>query len=151
MKEEIMIMEIIISVMLLLVGIFVLIMIHVCIVGRAFRRGFGDGVLQRASVPHIRVGGLTPHELNKLPWFEYKEGEIGANTITTTTNPTECAVCLDHFKVGDKCRLLPNCHHCFHASCVDPWLIKSPFCPICRASTRPPSKVCLDIGEGSNV
>ena len=150
MKEEIMVMEIIISVMLLLLGIVVLIMIHVCIVGRAFRRGFGDGVLQRGSLPNIRAGGLTPHDLNKLPCFEYKEGEKGTNA-TTSSNSTECAVCLDNFKVGDKCRVLPNCHHCFHVSCVDLWLIKSPLCPICRAPTRPPSKVCSDVDEGSNV
>lgn len=162
MKEEIMLMEIIISpitisVILLLLGIVVLIMIHVCVVGRAFRRGFGDGVLQRGSLPNIRAGGLTPHDLNKLPCFEYREGEKGTNTTssstttTTTSSPTECAVCLDNFKLGDKCRVLPHCEHCFHVSCVDLWLIKSPLCPICRAPTKPPSKVCSDVGEGSNV
>uniref|UniRef100_A0A803Q0R4 RING-type E3 ubiquitin transferase n=1 Tax=Cannabis sativa TaxID=3483 RepID=A0A803Q0R4_CANSA len=34
--------------------------------------------------------------------------------------------------MGDKCRLLPTCNHSFHAECVDTWLLRTPFCPICR-------------------
>lgn len=150
-----MVMEIIISVILLLVGIAVLIMIHVCIVGRAFRRGFGDidGVPQRGTVLNIRARGMNPNDLNKLPCFEYKEEEEEKKGISfiTCAPIVDCAICLDNFNVGDKCRVLPNCHHFFHVSCIDLWLVKSPFCPICRASSRLPSKVCSDMGEGSNV
>lgn len=142
--KQIMVMEVIISLIILFVGITVLITIHICIVGRAFRRGFdfesGDGVLQRGSVPIVRGinTGMTPQDLKILPCFEYKEGG------------TDCAVCLDSFKVGDKCRLLPNCHHHFHVPCIDIWLIKTPFCPICRTSARSSPKCHADIGQGSN-
>ncbi len=29
-------------------------------------------------------------------------------------------------------RVLPLCQHCFHAECLDPWLLRSASCPICR-------------------
>lgn len=140
MIKQIMGMEIIISVILLFVGIAVLITIHICIVGRAFRRGFGgtEGVLQRGSVPIIRGRGMTPQDLKKIPCFEYKEGEKGTST------PIDCAVCFDIFKVGDKCRTLPNCHHFFHVHCIDVWLIMTPFCPICRATAEAAPVIQLD-------
>ncbi|KAL2491644.1 RING-type domain-containing protein [Abeliophyllum distichum] len=43
-----------------------------------------------------------------------------------------CAVCFEDYNVGEKLRVLP-CHHKFHASCVDTWLIsRRPICPICE-------------------
>jgi hypothetical protein len=41
------------------------------------------------------------------PWFELQ---------------LECAICLSQFAKGDKVRVLP-CHHIFHLSEVDEWLI----------------------------
>ena len=57
----------------------------------------------------------------------------------------ECAVCLSEFKPGDELRVLP-CTHCFHAKCVDQWLLGNgrsraqsstssrglPTCPLCK-------------------
>ncbi|KAI8089819.1 uncharacterized protein BX664DRAFT_333988 [Halteromyces radiatus] len=44
----------------------------------------------------------------------------------------ECPICLDTFHIGSEYRILP-CHHTFHISCVDPWLLgyKSS-CPVCN-------------------
>ncbi|KAJ3205089.1 hypothetical protein HDU67_009102, partial [Dinochytrium kinnereticum] len=36
--------------------------------------------------------------------------------------PTTCAICFSDFEQGDRIRELA-CHHIFHSSCVDPWLI----------------------------
>ncbi|GJZ55093.1 zinc finger, RING/FYVE/PHD-type containing protein [Tanacetum coccineum] len=66
----------------------------------------------------------------------------------------ECAVCLDGFKDGDKCRMLRNCKHSFHVNCIDLWLINTAVCPICRTSVeiersgredRFPGDVCLEL------
>lgn len=43
----------------------------------------------------------------------------------------ECAVCLDHFKVGESLAHLP-CDHRFHSSCLVPWLENNAHCPCCR-------------------
>ena len=126
---RIMIMAIVISLMLLFLGIGVLVFIHVCIVGRAFRRGrgFGNGNSSIAERRSPRNTSMSIDDLDKLPCFHFQAKEKGSS-------PVDCAVCLDNFKIGEKCRLLPLCNHSFHAQCVDSWLLKTPICPICRTS-----------------
>ncbi|XP_074317899.1 RING-H2 finger protein ATL52-like [Silene latifolia] len=113
-----MVMELVVSLILLFVGIAVLVTIHMCIVGRAFSRGFGsDGFLQRGSIPITKGIGMNLQDLKKLRCFEYEDsGEKG-------DGPKDCAVCLDNFK------------------CVDMWLMKAPFCPLCRANAKSSSKI----------
>ncbi|KAJ9182749.1 hypothetical protein P3X46_006707 [Hevea brasiliensis] len=46
----------------------------------------------------------------------------------------ECAICLEEFKEGEKCRMLfPSCVHIFHKDCIDIWLSEDTRCPLCRA------------------
>lgn len=47
-----------------------------------------------------------------------------------------CVVCLEKLKNAEVCRVLPNCHHEFHALCVDPWLLEKLTCPTCRTPFR---------------
>ncbi|KAJ0112682.1 hypothetical protein Patl1_02717 [Pistacia atlantica] len=121
---EVMVMALVISVVLLFLGIGVLIFIHICVVGRTFRRGFGNG----GNVDGGSNGSMSMSrdDIEKLPCFDYIAKSKGSS-------PVDCAVCLDNFKKGDKCRLLPLCNHSFHAQCVDAWLLKNPNCPICRS------------------
>ncbi|RVX08753.1 putative RING-H2 finger protein ATL49 [Vitis vinifera] len=123
---QIIVMAIVISLILLFLGIGVLVIIHVCIVGRAFRGGFGNGRMVERGNP--RSTSMSLDDLDKLPCFHFQAKEKGSSS------PVDCAVCLDNFKMGDKCRLLPLCNHSFHAQCVDSWLLKTPICPICRTS-----------------
>ncbi|XP_045172651.2 RING finger protein 215-like isoform X2 [Mercenaria mercenaria] len=46
------------------------------------------------------------------------------------TNDT-CAICLEKFFLKQKLRVLPCGHH-FHTKCVDPWLVRSHTCPLCK-------------------
>ncbi|KAG2665196.1 hypothetical protein I3760_16G118900, partial [Carya illinoinensis] len=43
----------------------------------------------------------------------------------------ECAVCLEHFKVGENLVHLP-CAHRFHVKCLVPWLQNNAHCPCCK-------------------
>ncbi|KAF8906516.1 hypothetical protein CPB84DRAFT_1835038 [Gymnopilus junonius] len=45
-----------------------------------------------------------------------------------------CPICIVDFEGGDDIRVLPcEGKHCFHQTCVDPWLLElSSSCPICR-------------------
>ncbi|XAR50163.1 hypothetical protein NMG60_11004417 [Bertholletia excelsa] len=134
--------EILVSVTLLLVGIAVLVIIHVCVVGRAFGRSYENGtntVIQVNTSIMNRRTSMSLDEIKKLPYFEFKLGGEGI----------ECAVCLENFKVGDKCRLLPHCSHSFHAHCIDSWLSKAAACPICRtaASSRPETDGSSEVRE----
>lgn len=132
-----MVMEIVISLIVLFVGIAVLVSIHFCIVGRAFRRnnnnhGHSEDTSsttqqgQSSNTAKRMSSGDNIGDLKNLPCFDYEEPEKGCCSLV------DCAVCLDSFKVGDVCRLLPNCSHSFHVQCIDLWILKTPFCPICR-------------------
>lgn len=106
---------------LLFVGIGVLILIHICIVGRAYRRGIGTtNIVERGS---LASNSMSHEDIEKLPSYAFQ-----------SKDPMECAVCLDNLKVGEKCRLLPLCNHSFHAECIDLWLLKTSICPICRST-----------------
>ncbi|XP_062222407.1 E3 ubiquitin-protein ligase ATL4-like [Phragmites australis] len=50
----------------------------------------------------------------------------------------DCAVCLSPFSPDAELRLLPACHHAFHAACVDAWLRTTLSCPLCRADVSLP-------------
>ncbi|KAK3005153.1 hypothetical protein RJ639_017159 [Escallonia herrerae] len=121
------VMEIFICVMLLFVGIAVLTMIHVCMAGRASRNTTVD--IQTVDIRRSsRSASMCSDELKKLPCFDYKVEEKGPGS----SNWESCAVCLESFKVGEKCRLLPICEHSFHVHCIDSWLLKTGACAICR-------------------
>ncbi|KAF0514688.1 zinc finger domain-containing ubiquitin ligase [Gigaspora margarita] len=50
-----------------------------------------------------------------------------------TEEQLTCPICLGDFESGEELRLLP-CHHQYHTSCIDPWLLDiSPLCPMCKA------------------
>ncbi|KAL2240504.1 UNVERIFIED_CONTAM: RING-H2 finger protein ATL3 [Sesamum indicum] len=125
-------MAIVISVILLFLGIGVLILIHVCIVGRTLRRGLSERNVNMVGRGSFGSTSMSQDDIEKLPCFDFTAKEKG--TGTGMSPPPDCAVCLENFRVGEKCRLLPSCNHSFHAECVDLWLLRTPICPICRAA-----------------
>ncbi|PIN02706.1 hypothetical protein CDL12_24780 [Handroanthus impetiginosus] len=123
---QVIVMAIVLSVILLFLGIGILVLIHVCIVGRTIRSGLSE---RNINMVESRFGStsLSQDDIEKLPCFDFKGKEKGSSPAG------DCAVCLENFRVGEKCRLLPSCNHSFHAECVDLWLLRTPVCPICRA------------------
>ncbi|OWM65388.1 putative RING-H2 finger protein ATL50 [Punica granatum] len=143
--------EIVLSVVLLILGIAVFVVIHICIVRRLFRPDYHSGVLDSDSSSGRRLGSPTPkmssQDLSRLPCFDHMDmGEGGRGGING--NNADCAVCLESFKGSEKCRLLPDCGHYFHAQCIDSWLLKTPICPICRASIHSPGVTNSSAEEG---
>lgn len=136
---EIIVMAIVISVILLFVGIGLLVVIHACLVQRSIRHNPATDDNQRGN--NNNPATLTKDDIEKLPSYEFIAKSRGSS-------PVDCAVCLDNFKVGDKCRLLPICKHSFHAKCVDEWILKKPICPICR--TTADSRRFVAVGEESS-
>ncbi|WOK99945.1 E3 ubiquitin-protein ligase [Canna indica] len=103
---------------LMLVGLGVVVALHAFVVGKALIQ-LRSGSARRGPPPE------EPLEL--LPCYEFDFGAAPGRW-----SDEECAVCLERFGAGDRCRLLPACEHSFHAKCVDPWLRLAPVCPICR-------------------
>ncbi|CAN7095503.1 unnamed protein product [Brassica rapa subsp. narinosa] len=87
--------------------------------------------------------------LDSLPIFKFSS----VTRRSTSTNSSDCAVCLSKFEPEDQLRLLPLCCHAFHADCIDIWLVSNQTCPLCRsplfASDSDLTKA-LGGGEGDN-
>ncbi|KAK6156003.1 hypothetical protein DH2020_010251 [Rehmannia glutinosa] len=78
------------------------------------------------TTPRFGRKGLKRAALRQIPVAVYASGEGVAFT--------ECPICLGEFLDGEKIRVLPKCHHCFHVKCVDVWLASHSSCPTCRQS-----------------
>ncbi|KAJ9175919.1 hypothetical protein P3X46_014419 [Hevea brasiliensis] len=82
--------------------------------------------------------GLHPTKIKSLLITLYQSSSSssgGSNDGNSTVFVEgECCICLGIFEDGDKVKVLPQCHHCFHSECVDKWLIDRSSCPLCRAS-----------------
>ncbi|KAM0942631.1 putative transcription factor C2H2 family [Dioscorea sansibarensis] len=111
---EVTVMTTIVSVVLTLVHVGVLVFIHISIVGR---------MRPRPRTAELDGSGMSPEDLELVPSYEFQPGD---------KNSIECAVCLESFEPGEKCRMLPVCKHSFHAHCLDSWLVRNPACPVCR-------------------
>ncbi|RLN07489.1 hypothetical protein C2845_PM11G26050 [Panicum miliaceum] len=115
-------------IVVMVVGLVLMVVVHLAaVIWAIFRARTSRRVAEHAGEEGGDGGGggagLSAEELGELPSHEVKEGG-GAG---------ECAVCLEAFRAGDRCRVLPRCGHGFHAGCVDSWLRKSRRCPVCRA------------------
>ncbi|XP_062178870.1 RING-H2 finger protein ATL51-like [Phragmites australis] len=137
------------SAVLLVAGIALMLVIHILALLWALRRGLGPRGDSRSRTDEERAvdgcggggEGLSPGKLDALPCHDYKAADGGRGE--------DCAVCLEAFEAGDRCRRLPRCEHRFHASCVDSWLRKSLGCPVCRADVVDRSPKAVVAGEAA--
>ncbi|CAH8357283.1 unnamed protein product [Eruca vesicaria subsp. sativa] len=70
--------------------------------------------------------GLKKKVLQSLPKVTFSPES------PSSENFAECAICLTEFSAGDELRVLPQCGHGFHLSCIDTWLGSHSSCPSCR-------------------
>lgn len=129
---QVLVMAIVISVMLLFLGIGILVLIHACIVGRTMRSGASERNTHMEERGSLGSTSMSRDDIEKLPCFDVAAAKARAGGGGSPAG--DCAVCLEGFKMGERCRLLPSCNHSFHADCVDLWLLRTPVCPICRAA-----------------
>lgn len=84
--------------------------------------------------------GLDPKLLELIPAVRY-------NSDLIKSDQAECVICLGELEEGAWVRLLPNCQHAFHVSCVDQWFVGHANCPICRSPIIVPMlTTCGEVG-----
>ncbi|KVH97243.1 Zinc finger, RING/FYVE/PHD-type [Cynara cardunculus var. scolymus] len=76
------------------------------------------------------VIGLDQSVINSYPKFLFTRGIPKAIDSV-------CAICLCEYREAEMMRMLPDCKHCFHLTCVDAWLKLNATCPVCRSSPLP--------------
>ncbi|CAM8975376.1 unnamed protein product [Rhodiola kirilowii] len=67
--------------------------------------------------------GASTHQINILP----------LSTVQTDNFEDNCAICLETPGIGETIRHLP-CFHKFHNECIDQWLGRKSWCPVCKSS-----------------
>ncbi|MCO5550620.1 hypothetical protein L7F22_004109 [Adiantum nelumboides] len=117
---------------LLLVSTIVLVA-YVCFRLHANRtlhlRGSPSAGATSAADALSQTGGLDDATLQSYPKFTYSSEKM-------QESPT-CSICLADYRDSGILRLLPDCHHVFHATCIDAWLRLHATCPVCRSSPLP--------------
>ncbi|ESQ52947.1 hypothetical protein EUTSA_v10017923mg [Eutrema salsugineum] len=102
------------------------------------RSAFQDLPFSIVSQPPKR--GLDTLILASLPTFVVEvNGDVAS---------TECAVCLSLMEEKETARMLPNCKHVFHVTCVDTWLTTQSTCPVCRSEVEPSPRLEPEPREG---
>lgn len=88
-------------------------------------------------VAHNEENGL-PMSPSESASADLEQGSDQTSLIHATSDGSvihnnTCAVCLEDFQPRERVKRLP-CGHAFHAGCIDPWLVESDKCPICKRS-----------------
>lgn len=76
--------------------------------------------------------GATEKRINSLPIVKIPaetDPEQPFGNPTLIYSQDICSICLEGFEVSNTVRVL-NCHHVYHAVCVDIWLRRRPTCPV---------------------
>lgn len=81
-----------------------------------------------------KAPSLTADEISALPHKYLNKCDILGMNRRGTNNT--CCICCNAFVNGDYVRILPGCGHVFHAFCIEPWLLKSVFCPVDRLNIQ---------------
>ncbi|XP_050883946.1 E3 ubiquitin-protein ligase RING1-like [Lathyrus oleraceus] len=89
---------------------------------------FQDESIPQNLSPQFEGSELELSIINSLPMYQFTKSEIQESLIDT-----ECAICLGEFEEGEWLKLVPNCNHGFHVSCIDKWFQLHSSCPLCRS------------------
>jgi len=85
--------------------------------------------LRQPPAPPVMLPVEVKSLLDAISSFELK-------SLEHTGGQVVCCVCLENYKVGDECTVLP-CTHRFHTECLKGWVKKRKCtCPICRTDIR---------------
>ncbi|GLJ17048.1 hypothetical protein SUGI_0294960 [Cryptomeria japonica] len=112
------------------------------------RHGLSKSDIQK--LPTVICSSNTHQEKDDRKKNLSDDDKTESNDEFFISGDLECCVCLEQFKDGERCVLMPKCRHCFHLDCAGAWLSKHSICPLCRSSAHPnqhdiPHSAAIDI------
>ncbi|KAK6918317.1 Zinc finger, RING-type [Dillenia turbinata] len=78
------------------------------------------------------VVGLNQEVINSYPKFPYSKANL-----LSGNGDSLCSICLCEYRENEMLRMMPDCRHYFHVTCLDAWLKLNASCPVCRNSPLP--------------
>lgn len=82
------------------------------------------------EMPEHRANGLQPGVVAAIPKLMFNREAF------SSAEDMQCTICLAEYQEREFLRIMPNCGHSFHLSCIDIWLRKQSTCPVCRLSVQ---------------
>lgn len=73
----------------------------------------------------------VPFRVSMLPVRNYR-GPADA----LQGDDAECAICTMRYEENEQLLMMPACAHCFHYTCVAPWLERKATCPTCQRDVQ---------------
>jgi len=126
-----MVLAVVVSLLLLCAAVGVVVAAYLWLVSYVLREMRRQRPLEDNAKPP-KQQGLSEADLQRLPTVECHEEK--GEEHPSGCGRDECAVCLEPFQGGQRCRVIPACSHTFHVQCADAWLSRRSVCPICRRS-----------------
>ncbi|KAE8722132.1 RING-H2 finger protein ATL68 [Hibiscus syriacus] len=83
----------------------------------------------------VIVVGLDRAVINSYPKFLFSKKVAAAASSSSVS--TICSICLCEYRDLEMLRMMPECRHYFHVTCIDAWLKLNGSCPVCRSSPLP--------------
>ena len=68
------------------------------------------------------TNGMQPARIQELEFRDLSSCEEQRDS---------CSICFEELQKRQRVRVLP-CEHMFHIACIDPWLIRTANCPLCK-------------------
>ena len=68
---------------------------------------------------------LTETQIQTIPTVKISQQQ--------TQDKAQCSICMEDFVLAENVKQL-RCDHCFHETCIKPWLQMHATCPVCRKS-----------------
>ncbi|XP_043698998.1 RING-H2 finger protein ATL74-like [Telopea speciosissima] len=104
----------------------------------ASRRSFPTASRSDFCLLERGLHGLQPVYIATFPTKKFSDD------FFSSTEDSQCTVCLIEYQDKDVLRILPYCGHSFHVTCIDVWLQQHSTCPVCRISLREsPERKCV--------
>ncbi|KAL7108262.1 hypothetical protein ACP275_06G102900 [Erythranthe tilingii] len=95
---------------------------------------FSVAVGQHPTTAAATISGLDGATIESYP-----KTILGESRRLPKPEYNICSICLSEYAPKETLRSIPDCHHCFHAECIDEWLRLNSSCPVCRNSPKPSS------------
>ncbi|KAJ1263735.1 hypothetical protein BS78_09G209100 [Paspalum vaginatum] len=89
------------------------------------------GSSSRGAAAAASPVGLDPAVIASYPRVPFSKAAAGPDAEAA------CSICLCEYRDGEMLRVMPECRHKFHLTCLDAWLRRSASCPVCRSSPIP--------------
>lgn len=122
--------------LIVLASTAVLVMIYHFITGHCCRRARPRPRSLPDVSDHIeRPTSMENSVVHLIPVHKYKKD------VELLGYDIMCSICLSEFEEDEELRILPECMHGFHKSCIDMWLYSHTSCPFCRGDATPSPNV----------